>query len=70
MKSYIREDKQKCEFSVHRSVFTDHEILEAERDEIFSKCWLYIGHETELPKNGDFKRRKSWRTKFTIHTWQ
>ena len=58
MKSYIREDKQECEFAVHRSVFTDHEILEAERDEIFSKCWLYIGHETELPKNGDFKRRK------------
>jgi len=58
MKSYIHEDAQKCEFSVHRSVFTDKEILEAERKEIFSKCWIYIGHESELPKDGDFKRKK------------
>ncbi len=58
MKSYIREDHQKSEFSVHRSVFTSHEILEKERQEIFSKCWIYIGHESELPKNSDFKRKK------------
>jgi p-cumate 2,3-dioxygenase subunit alpha len=58
MKSYVIEDKQKCEFAVHRSVFTDQEILEKERDEIFSKCWLYIGHESELPNKGDYKRRK------------
>ena len=68
MKSYIREDHQKSEFSVHRSVFTSSDILQKERDEIFSKCWIYIGHESELPKNGDFKRKKSRRSKFTIHT--
>ncbi len=28
MKSYIREDHQKSEFSVHRSVFTSPNILE------------------------------------------
>ena len=58
MKSYIREDKQKSEFSVHRSVFTNEKILEAEWKEIFSKCWLFVGHESELPKKGDFKRKK------------
>ena len=58
MQSYIREDKQKSEFSVHRSVFTNEKILEAEWKDIFSKCWLFIGHESELPKKGDFKRKK------------
>ncbi|MEK4198006.1 aromatic ring-hydroxylating oxygenase subunit alpha [Cytobacillus sp. FSL K6-0265] len=58
MKRYVLENKQKSEFSVNRKVFSDQEILESERKEIFSKCWLYIGHESELPKNGDYKRKK------------
>jgi p-cumate 2,3-dioxygenase subunit alpha len=58
MEKFVLEDKQKSEFSVNRKVFTEQEILEAEREEIFSKCWLFIGHESELQKNGDFKRKK------------
>ncbi|WP_045520684.1 aromatic ring-hydroxylating oxygenase subunit alpha [Neobacillus niacini] len=58
MKRYVLEDKLKSEFSVNRKVFIDQEILEVEREEIFSKCWLFIGHKSELPKNGDFKRKK------------
>ena len=58
MEKYIYEDKQKHKFLVDRRVFTEQEILEKERDRIFSKCWLYIGHESELPKKGDFKRKK------------
>ena len=46
------------EFLVHRSVFTEQEILKAERDEIFNKCWLFIGHESEVQNNGDFHRKK------------
>ncbi|WP_338448214.1 aromatic ring-hydroxylating dioxygenase subunit alpha [Niallia oryzisoli] len=58
MKKYVVEDKLNSEFLVHRSVFTDQQILEREKKEIFNKCWLYIGHESEIPKNGDFVRRK------------
>ncbi|MFK9090481.1 aromatic ring-hydroxylating dioxygenase subunit alpha [Bacillus salipaludis] len=58
MESYIIEDKQKYEFLVNRKVFIDQEILEKERERIFSTCWLYIGHESELPNKGDFKRKK------------
>ena len=58
MKSFVHEDVDKHEFLVHRSVFTEREILARERAEIFSKCWLFIGHETELPNKGDFKRKK------------
>ena len=50
-----------AEFLVHRSVFTEQEILELEKKEIFNKCWLFIGHESEIPNNGDFITKKSRR---------
>ncbi|MFB4213967.1 aromatic ring-hydroxylating dioxygenase subunit alpha [Shouchella sp. JSM 1781072] len=58
MKEILRDNIDKNEFLVHRSVFTDKEILAHERAEIFSKCWLFIGHETEVPNAGDYKRKK------------
>ena len=54
----VRDNIEKSEFLVHRSVFSDKEILARERAEIFGKCWLYIGHETEIPEKGDYKRKK------------
>ena len=36
---------------------TSQEIYELEREQIFDKCWLYVGHESEIAKPGDFKRR-------------
>jgi p-cumate 2,3-dioxygenase alpha subunit len=58
MGKYVVEDLQKCSFKVNRKAFTDPKILELERDAIFSKCWLYIGHESEVRNKGDFHRRK------------
>lgn len=36
----------------------DPTLFEIERQEIFDTCWLYLGHETELPKPNDFKTRR------------
>lgn len=58
MENYIREDQVRGEFLVNRRVFTEQEILEKEQRQIFDKCWLYIGHESELPNKGDYKRKK------------
>ena len=58
MGKYIREDQEKLSFKVNRQAFVDPAILEAERDDIFSKCWLYIGHESEVKNKGDFHRKK------------
>lgn len=44
-------------FRVHRSAMTSPEIFEEERRQIFDKCWLYVGHETEVAKPGEYKRR-------------
>ena len=58
MGKYVREDQEKLSFKVNRQAFVNPEILELEREAIFSKCWLYIGHESELKNKGDFHRRK------------
>ena len=50
-------DESKKIFKVSRQAFTDPAILEAERAQIFNKCWLYLGHTSELAKPGDFVTR-------------
>ncbi|MFN4281583.1 MAG: aromatic ring-hydroxylating oxygenase subunit alpha [Alphaproteobacteria bacterium] len=44
-------------FRVSRAAMTSHEILDLEQSQIFERCWLYVGHESEIEKRGDFKRR-------------
>src|SRR4051794_10851839 len=53
----IDDDRERGVFRVHRSTMTSPEIFELERQRIFDRCWLYVGHESELKKNGDFRRR-------------
>jgi p-cumate 2,3-dioxygenase alpha subunit len=45
-------------FRVARQSFIDNEVFEAERAKIFDKCWLYVGHASELPKSGSFVTRQ------------
>ncbi len=40
---------------VHRRVYTDPEIFEEEMDKIFCRAWVYMGHESEVAKPGDYK---------------
>jgi p-cumate 2,3-dioxygenase subunit alpha len=35
-------------FGVARSNYTDPAIFDAEMERIFSRCWLYVGHDSEL----------------------
>jgi p-cumate 2,3-dioxygenase subunit alpha len=44
-------------FRVSRKAFTDQQVFEAERAEIFDRCWIYLGHGSELPKKGSFVTR-------------
>ncbi len=50
-------DAQAGTFRVSRRAFTDPEVFAAERDHIFDRCWLYVGHSSELPKKGSFVSR-------------
>jgi p-cumate 2,3-dioxygenase alpha subunit len=44
-------------FKVPRSAFTSQAVFEAEREEIFSRCWLYLGHSSEIVKPGQYVTR-------------
>jgi p-cumate 2,3-dioxygenase alpha subunit len=48
---------ERSDFRVHRSVFLDERVLRRERQTIFAKAWLYLGHTSELPHPGDFLTR-------------
>ena len=39
---------------VSRALFADEEIFRAEIDRIFSKAWLFIGHESLVPNPDDY----------------
>ena len=39
---------------VHRSIYLDPEIFELEMRRIFGQAWVYVGHDSLVPKPGDF----------------
>jgi nitrite reductase/ring-hydroxylating ferredoxin subunit len=39
---------------VSRAAFDSAEVYEAEQKQIFEQCWLYVAHESQIPKPGDF----------------
>lgn len=45
-----------AEHSVHRSVYTDPAVFLAEQERIFRRAWLYVGHESQIPRAGDWIR--------------
>src|SRR6185312_16028014 len=54
----VRVDAAAGRFSVARSNYTDPAIFAAEMERIFSKCWLYVGHESEVAQPDQFITRK------------
>lgn len=40
--------------AIDRSIFWDRNIYDLELKRIFARCWLLIGHESQLAKPGDF----------------
>lgn len=39
---------------VHRSVYADPSIFELEMDRVFGRAWLVLGHDSQVPKAGDY----------------
>ena len=39
---------------INRRVFIEPEIYERELRQIFARCWLYLCHDSQIPRPGDF----------------
>src|ERR1700756_4456052 len=53
----VVDDRDGGIFRVHRSSMTSDDVLQLERDRIFGRCWLYLGHGSEIASPGDYRRR-------------
>ena len=48
--AYIVDDPAKKTFLLNREVLVSEEVLRREMSAIFAKCWIYVGHASELAK--------------------
>jgi benzoate/toluate 1,2-dioxygenase alpha subunit len=39
---------------VHRDVYTDPEVFQLEMERLWSRAWVYAGHASQIPREGDF----------------
>ncbi|MBO0729617.1 MAG: Rieske 2Fe-2S domain-containing protein, partial [Acidimicrobiaceae bacterium] len=54
---FVEEDWGAGVFRVHRDVYRDAEVFARERERVWGRGWLYLGHGSELGLPGDFKVR-------------
>jgi len=53
----VLNEPQAMRFEINRAALVDHRIFDLEKTRIFERCWLYVGHESEVREPGDFKTR-------------
>src|SRR5215831_10672767 len=57
-RSYIIDDSEKQRFLLDREALVSDAVLADEMRKIFSKCWIYVGHGSELKPPNDFVTRR------------
>jgi p-cumate 2,3-dioxygenase alpha subunit len=58
LEGLVMDDRARGMFRVKRESMTSEDVWAHERARIFERCWLYIGHDSEIEQPGDFVRRK------------
>src|SRR5262249_8809944 len=56
-RSAVHADAATARFRVARASYTDPAVFAAELERIFGRCWLYVGHDSELAKPDRFVTR-------------
>jgi p-cumate 2,3-dioxygenase alpha subunit len=53
----VLDEPERDSFRVNRRTMTSPAIFEAERSAIFDRCWLYVGHGSEVAEPNDVRAR-------------
>src|SRR5215212_5765700 len=56
--AFIIDDASEKKFLLNREALVSPDVLRDEVRKIFAKCWIYVGHASELKKPGDFVTRR------------
>ena len=54
---YVIDDGDRGLFKVARTAFVEKDVFALEQQRIFERCWLYLGHESEVARPNDFVTR-------------
>jgi p-cumate 2,3-dioxygenase alpha subunit len=57
---FVVENPEAKTFFVNREVFVSDDVFEREKRAIFDRCWVYVGHASEI-KNPATSRPARWR---------
>lgn len=52
--------------SVPASIFGNEELYKLELRQVFGRAWVYLAHESEIPANGDYVKRKIGEDDFIV----
>ncbi len=47
-------------------IYNDREVFELERDRVFSRAWVFVGHESEIAAPGDYVVRRVLEDSFIV----
>lgn len=53
----VFDDLENFSFRVDHRAYTDEDVAAQEMTKIFDRCWLYVGHESEVPAPGSYVSR-------------
>ena len=53
----VEDDRDRGIFRVHRSSMTSVDLFNQEQAHILDRCWMYVGHDSEIENPGDYRRR-------------
>lgn len=54
---FLDVDPAAGKFLVHRDAYRDADVFEEEKKRVLHRCWIILGHESEVANNGDFVTR-------------
>src|SRR5574337_1562815 len=64
--SLLEKNKEKGLYRCKREMFTSEELFELEMKHIFEGNWIYLAHESQLPKINDYYTTKIGRQSIFI----